>query len=429
MNETVLQDLRTRLFDKEHLTTKSVAIEHSISRSVAASLLESLPYVDTSKEQSYEITRCVYDKKGDKFVAKLQTDIQTIKPGDIQTQNEHQIHSISLHTPFGSTSILATHLKTLTLTHDHKDTILDPEMGCDVIDPAESVQRIDIEFLRKKRVQDNSNDSDPPKAASTVSKIKKAPTSAPVKKAASAAAFFGSSNGTSSKTKAKVAKEKENTANADMSITSKSVTSKETSDSKKEIPKPDTTVKKTPKKGNADDFVGDEDEDEEFLEKEEERKKRVAASDLKATKERQRQEKTAATRERRQQPKGDQETSEMDVDRKEDDEDDHEPKVHGAMDAFAVKTKKVAVPDQNNDQTGRKRRKQVLEERTFVDEKGFFRTETITVWKDVEETEVEKNSSGAQSSQKSVPQKSAATKPKDTKQMKQQGLMGFFNKK
>lgn len=67
MNEAILQDLRSKLFDKEHLTTKSVAIEHSISRSAAASLLESLPYIDTSKEQTYEITRCVYDKKGDKF--------------------------------------------------------------------------------------------------------------------------------------------------------------------------------------------------------------------------------------------------------------------------------------------------------------------------------------------------------------------------
>lgn len=67
MNETIVQDLRTKLFDKEHMTAKSVAIEHSISRSVAASLLESLPYLDTSKEQSYEITRCVYDKRDDKF--------------------------------------------------------------------------------------------------------------------------------------------------------------------------------------------------------------------------------------------------------------------------------------------------------------------------------------------------------------------------
>jgi hypothetical protein len=67
MNEAIVQDLRTKLFDKEHLTTKSVAIEHSISRSAAASLLESLPYLDTSKEQSYEITRCFYDKRDDKF--------------------------------------------------------------------------------------------------------------------------------------------------------------------------------------------------------------------------------------------------------------------------------------------------------------------------------------------------------------------------
>lgn len=364
-------------------------------------------------------------------VAKLQTDIQTIKPSDTQKENEHQIHSIALHTPYGSTSILATHLKTLTLMHDHKEAILDPEMGCDVIDPAESVQRLDVEFLRKKRVEDNSNDSEPPKPFSAGAKFQKAPIPAPVKKATSAAAFFGNSNVSSSKTKLKVAKEKENSTNVETSVKSNSVTSKGPSTSKKESSQTDVAVTEAPKKGNADDFVGDEDEDEEFLKKEEERKKRVAASDLKAEKERQRQEKKAATRERRQQPKNEQDdTSEMDVDRKEDnDDEDHEPKVHGAMDAFAVKTKKVAVPDQSNDQAGRKRRKQVLEERTFVDEKGFFRTETITVWKDIEETEEEKNAAEAQSLLKPLPQKSAATKPKDTKHMKQQGLMGFFKKK
>jgi hypothetical protein len=365
-------------------------------------------------------------------VAKLQTDIVTIKPGDTPKETEHQIHSISLHTPYGSTSILATHMKTLTLTHDHKESVLDPEMGCDVIDPAESVQRLDVEFLRKTRAQDNSsNEGVPHKGSSAGAKIMKAPIPAPVKKAASAAAFFGSSNGTSSKTKVKVAKEKENNGNTDTTLTSKSEALKVTTESKKETPKAVTTVTEAPKKGNADDFVGDEDEDEEFLEEEEERKKRVAASDLKVEKERQRQEKKVVARERRQQPKHDKDASEMDVDKEEDDdEDDNEPKIHGAMDAFAVKAEKIIVPDQNNNQSGRKRRKQVLEERTFVDEKGFFRTETITVWKDVEESEdEEKNPSTAQPSLNPLPHKSTATKPKDTKHMKQQGLMGFFKKK
>lgn len=362
-------------------------------------------------------------------VAKLQTDIVTIKPGDTPKESEHQIHSISLHTPYGSTSILAAHMNTLTLTHDHNESVLDPEMGCDVIDPADPVQRLDVELLRKKRVQDNSSDEVVSrKGSSTGAKIMKAPIPAPVKKAASAAAFFGNSNGTSSKSKVKVAKEKENNGNTDTAIKSKSETLKVTTESKREISKTATTVTEAQKKGNADDFVGDEDEDDEFLEEEEERKKRVAASDLNAEKERQRQEKKAVARERRQQPKD----YEMDVDKeKDDDEDDNEPKVHGAMDAFAVKTEKTVAPDQDNHQSGRKRRKQVLEERTFVDEKGFFRTETITVWKDVEETEEEKEKNPliAQSSLKPLPQKSTATKPKDPKQMKQQGLMGFFKKK
>lgn len=67
MIDPIMQDLRAKLLEKERLTTKSVAIENSISRRVAASFLESLPFLDTSNEQCYEITRYILENIGGKI--------------------------------------------------------------------------------------------------------------------------------------------------------------------------------------------------------------------------------------------------------------------------------------------------------------------------------------------------------------------------
>ena len=74
MDQAILHDLHTQLHaEHKHLTTKGVAIEHSIPRSTAASLLEAVPYLNASSDENadaectYEVTRCVFEKVGDKY--------------------------------------------------------------------------------------------------------------------------------------------------------------------------------------------------------------------------------------------------------------------------------------------------------------------------------------------------------------------------
>ena len=68
MDAAILQDLHTKLHsEQKRITSKSLAIEQSIPRSKAEFLLEALPYHDTSQDFDYEITRCIFEKQGDKF--------------------------------------------------------------------------------------------------------------------------------------------------------------------------------------------------------------------------------------------------------------------------------------------------------------------------------------------------------------------------
>ena len=131
----------------------------------------------------------------------------------------------------------------------------------------------------------------------------------------------------------------------------------------------------------------------------------------------------------------------------------------GAIDAFATKTKTKANDGGGGiSQPGRKRRKQVLEEKSYIDEKGFLRTQTVTVWKEVDDEddnvdartdggtntgEGEKNSgdeianatsniSNAQEQCGGMSKTNVSSmgldkkKPKNSKGMKQQGLMVYF---
>lgn len=95
-----------------------------------------------------------------------------------------------------------------------------------------------------------------------------------------------------------------------------------------------------------------------------------------------------------------------------------EPKaspVRGAMDAFA---------STDNEKRQRKRRKKLVEKTTMVG--GYLRTETVTVWEDVpsdEETQEDDKKNFAKAKMPSL------NKSKNSQNMKQMGLMGFFGKK
>ena len=489
-NEAILNMLHTELHaEHKHLTTKGVAIEHSIPRSVAASLLEILPYFNRSGACTYKVTRCILEKMNGSYskyfyhcrnyqieycgnictfltpkleVAKLNTETETISDDDMQSDHKNAIHSIALETSTGASSTLAAHMQTLSLLHDHQESMLDPTMACDVIAPALEVEVVDKDALRSERMEtigsgsgsgSGSKIGNVPKANSTKSntknnEVKKAPTVIAKKKSTSAASFFGKNESALPKSKSSKSstissipkKKKTMTATTTTVTTSPSTKKKPIRKSKtSESPKKQIPIEK---KGNADDFVGDEDEDDDFLKEDEERKKRNAIAEKedslkrKMKEEKSKHQVTRKTRKIIPRDEGDENQVDMAIDKDMDvdEHDDHEKEeVHGAIDAFA--TKKKVKKDPEPEQLGRKRRMKVLEEKTFIDNNGFFRTETVSVWKDVDEEDdgdeedKEKGNGGVikQSATKVKPKSKA--KAKSTKNMKQQGLMGFFAKK
>ncbi len=242
------------------------------------------------------------------------------------------------------------------------------------------------------------------------------PTKTKKGKATTAAAFFKNANTTSTKTKKKAEPKK----------------------TKKEEEKENSRNKKATST-NVDDFVGDVDEDEEFLEEEKARKARVAKEARKEARELMNDEKAkkrntdgieskrskvAPKRQKRSEDSGE---NQMDIDY----DDGDEEKKAGAMDAFAQKKEK-STPSAGSSTTSsggvKKRRKKLVEE-TTVDANGYMRTETITVWEDVSDDEVEVKAKPAMT-------KAAAPKPKGKNSMKksggtkkQAGLASFFAKK
>jgi hypothetical protein len=93
--------------------------------------------------------------------------------------------------------------------------------------------------------------------------------------------------------------------------------------------------------------------------------------------------------------------------------------VRGAMDAFCNDEEKP------NNQRRRKRRKKLVEKTSMVG--GYLRTETVTLWEDIptdeENDEIEKKKIA-----RSKPT-GAVSKSKNSQNMKQKSLMGFFAKK
>ena len=164
--------------------------------------------------------------------------------------------------------------------------------------------------------------------------------------------------------------------------------------------------------GNADDFIGDEEEsDEEMMEEEV------------------RHQKPTVVRGRASRPK-DVDDQIMIADDQEEAEKNEEvtskakPTIYGAMDDFA-KPKELS-QESTSDANKRRRRRKRLVEKTTMDKDGYLHTEKQEIWEDIptdEEDEVAKKSKPAP----------APTRPKKTiskvAEMKQGSLKGFFSKK
>ena len=235
--------------------------------------------------------------------------------------------------------------------------------------------------------------------------------SKPARKATTAANFFGTKTKDSNKSAAAAKKPPAAAAKKPAAATKKSKAATResvepmdvdndegtTNNSSSRGEEKENSINKTKSAvGNVDDFVGDVDsEDEEFQQSEKERKRRNEA------------------REKKQRKKKEQQPVQQD-----DEEEEESPvKVHGAMDAFAQHVEKK--PEQEPRKTKRRKR---LVEKTTVDANGYMHTETQAVWEDVEEEEEPAVASKPDPVKKKAP-------AKNTKNMKQGSLMGFFKKK
>ncbi|KAL7477462.1 hypothetical protein ACHAW6_003268 [Cyclotella cf. meneghiniana] len=195
------------------------------------------------------------------------------------------------------------------------------------------------------------------------------------------------------------------------------------------------------KSANVDDFQGDTDEDDDFLRQDQERKARVARETRKEIRanvvdSNVKKRNTGSLKERRtgnpeKKRGGGEKVGNMDKTEDKEDEDmdiEHNDAnasaQKGGMDAFAKKN--VAAMNADGTIEGSKKRRKKLVEKTIM-ENGYLKTETVTVWEDVDDEEAEARPSTSSKALKGpAPAKS---KSAPTKGKKQGNLMGFFQKK
>ncbi|EJK60478.1 hypothetical protein THAOC_19165 [Thalassiosira oceanica] len=223
------------------------------------------------------------------------------------------------------------------------------------------------------------------------------------------------------------------------------------SSEKKAASAPSSARAKAKGGGNVDDFVGDVDEDDEFEQMEVKRKARKdteAKADEKAGKRRQKNKKKVIEEEE------DDEDEEMEdakpaakADDISDDEIEYDDVIDvsgksgrkksvmskGALNAYTAKKAPSPAATAAPGGEGSKKRRKRLVEQTTTDENGFFKTEFVAVWEEVED-----EGDGASSARNSgVAKGGAAGKAAPAKKgakaggkgKKQAGLMGFFAKK
>mmetsp|Transcript_1207 Transcript_1207/g.1696 ORF Transcript_1207/g.1696 Transcript_1207/m.1696 type:complete len:576 (-) Transcript_1207:72-1799(-) len=379
--------------------------------------------------------------------------------------------------------------------HDHEpplNVLLDPHLASSRVKPIIAMKRTNADHIRKQRVASTFDDSnsnlkgnDPNhnsnqnqnKIKTIMTKTRK-PNAPMGRKMTTAANFFNTNSSSNSKTTNGKSLDQPiaTTTNTKTNTTTKTTTNTNTKTNtntnrkqkitKKEIKSDNNPNKRvqsddtnpisstsTTQHGNADDFVGDQDEDEEFLRQDKERKKRNATEERKKIRRQAVAQKKDIINQRSLNPvRMDTSNANEDKDRGDDKLEMSQPTT-GTMDAFTSSTKTKHPPNNNNDNendknqsssttttASGKKRKQVLEERTFVDENGYFKTETVTVYKEIDESNDKDNShshttgnnagkNGDIPNTSKTSTKSFKQSKKNTSNMKQGSLMGFFAKK
>ena len=409
---------------------------------------------------------------------------------------EGTIYSIALLRD-GAPTVQSAHEKTKSMLRDmvlgdEQDGAgaLDPDLLTDDVQPDERIQellgRSHYDAMRLKRIAATLPKGVEPDLHGTSSRTgggsqskKKA---APARKAASAASFFGASAASASASASASGSRKGGTSTAggsskppkptnklgfaSASATSSTAAKKKTSDTGKENSENEDIVEidapiakkkkataaspkdkkkkkkqqqqsseksKSPNRGNADDFVGDEDEDEDFIESEAQRKARKA-KDAKAAEDK------LAEQKKKQAPAGRRKVIQDDDDDDDGmDVDDTEKKdVYGEMDFHFDKAGDEDAKAGAGKKEKKKRKK--LVEKTSMDDRGFLITEKVWVEEDIptdEEDNAEENGPsptkklksgfGTSASAPGAAKKKPA--PKNIKGMKQAGLGAFFGAK
>lgn len=439
LNKDHMDELYSKIHDEHQcVTSKSLCVDLGITRRAASQLLEEVPNsFGQSTDYVYEVTRCVWKKMNGKSVARLRTcnvNTSTSKP---TTKSQGCIYSIALVTPQnGGASIKSGHAYTMTLLRDallQQDAlpaILCPNLACDCIISAEKIQVLDTGEPRRSRIigmakcEINEDKSMKPGGGRKTSiRAHSSSLTKPKTVNMTAASFFATNKSSSvkiskdCKVETKISKKivkKDSKPEDKERLAEKKERKVAVQGLKKTVILASDKKRKSKVIGDADDFVGDEDEDDDFIEEDKERQRRNAVAARKSVQEANKK-KTREKPQRRTHPREDNIGSEV------------ECEVDGAMDAYASYKTDVGPK-------GSKRRKKVLEEKTFQDEKGYFRTETVTVWKDVEDIDSNKSSNVNSSCPSKTVETNASgqkkvghkTKPKN---MKQQGLFGYFTAK
>jgi len=441
LNKDHMDELYSKIHDERQcVTSKSLCIDLGITRRNASQLLEAvLTSFNQDAECVYEVTRCVWKRTDGKSVARLRKRDVKASKSEPRSNPQGSIYSIALLTSQnGAASFLSGHVYTMTLLRDAllqqgaPPAILCPDIACDCILPAEEVRVRDTGEPRRARIvgmatgENAKNKSAKPVVKSVrSSKVGASSTSVIRSKKVNmtAASFFGSTNSSSVK-KAEGCKTVLNDTKKNVKISKKSENDEDRTTEEKEEKAVTRTKRKSGKRvstkkrkekdisksvGNADDFVGDEDEDDDFIKEDEQRQRRNAVAARKSVRET--AEKKPQKKPQRRIPPTDDNSA-----------DEIEEMVEGAMDTYAT-------PKTDGGQkVGAKQKKRVLEEKTTVDENGFLRTETVTVWKEMSDVEEKKANSSRPPSRSAVGNKKAVVK-KNVKNMKQQGLFGFFTAK
>mmetsp|Transcript_624 Transcript_624/g.1078 ORF Transcript_624/g.1078 Transcript_624/m.1078 type:complete len:394 (-) Transcript_624:122-1303(-) len=378
--ERLKEQVKSWIESEQHcVTAQRISQTLNVSRRLGSQLLKEI--LETNR--SHQVSACQQTQEGDAIVFRLRTSTKPLL-------DESVLSIFALSSLEATESVETAHERDMVQWREmvHEKTVQQTKFA--TIAPADEVEDAENVALMPSDIQGASGGQHaPPKPSVSVPHSGKSKQLAKPPKMMTASSFFGSQANKKKSQKDKTAKTKK--ALEKIPASSKPIISKSTL-SRKENHKPNEMNRALPepKIGNADDFIADEeDSDDEMT--------TMKREPARLTKDKKRQLVAPPA----------ESTSRA---------------VRGSMDTFAKElSKDLSKADPQKRQ--KRRRKKLVEKTTMVG--GYLRTETVTVWEDIptdEENEEEEK-------RKAMAKKIPAGKPRNSNNMKQKSLMGFFAKK